>query len=399
MNRRLVFKLLPVALLAAVGLFWAANAPPRAAASVGAISPATFVANPSASFTFTADSSGVIGVTAVSVAPVTLSASCTGCSVIGTNPLSISPPAGTIIFTVSLTLTASCTTSGIPISVTASQGVTSTTATGFTGSCSVSCSGLFTTACCDGVFFTSACGCGFGTTSLLLGNCGCGFGSTTFGLTNCGCGFGSTSFGITNCGCGLGTTSLLLSGCGCGLGVSSFGITNCGCGFGTTNFGLTNGLNSCGCSGLTGSNFILGTGTLAQNCGVQQVVVTVPGNATCGSTTNVLVTVRNTIGGVLIDGTPVGLVTTAGVITPSSTRTTGGIATATLVLPATGVGTATITASTGGVIGQASIQVSCGVAPVAVQPVQVPVQPVIIVGPNTGDGGCFVHRCNSAPSD
>jgi len=89
---------------------------------------------------------------------------------------------------------------------------------------------------------------------------------------------------------------------------------------------------------------------------------------------------------------------TMGAIAPTQTFTSGGIASATLLLPANAAGTATITAAAAGLTGQASIVVSCNVVPVApapiVQPFPSPISPIVITGPNTGDGGCFVVVCS-----
>jgi len=233
------------------------------------------------------------------------------------------------------------------------------------------------------------CGCfnSLTTSTLLLGNsCGC-FGGGFGGLSTLqsqlfGTGF-NTGFN-SGCGCfnGFGTTALTLNNCGCVSGFQSTGLlANCGCVGGATG-GLV----------LGGNNFV------GNNCTANQVSVTVPGSSTCGSTTNVLVSVRNTATGIALDGTPVVVSSTMGAITPTQTFTSGGIASATLLLPANAAGTAVITAAAAGLTGQASIVVTCNVTPVApapiVQPIAVAPFAPIIIGPNTGDGGCFVVVCS-----
>jgi len=200
------------------------------------------------------------------------------------------------------------------------------------------------------------------------------------GLNGCG----------TGCFNGFGTSALTINNCGCVSGFQSSGLlANCGC--------VGNGLNT----GLLGSNFgtnFIGNTFANTNCTANQVSVTVPGSATCGSTTNVLVSVRNTLNGIALDGTPVVVSSTLGAITPTQTFTSGGIASATLLIPANAAGTAVVTAAAAGLTGQATIAVTCNVVPVApapfVQPIAAPVSPIVITGPNTGDGGCFVVVCS-----
>jgi len=157
--------------------------------------------------------------------------------------------------------------------------------------------------------------------------------------------------------------------------------------YGNTAYG-----NNCGVCTTTG---------LLANCavGTSQVSVTVPGTAVCGSRINVLVTVRNSIGGIAVDGTQVSLTANAGALTPTVTVTSGGIASSSLLLAPTGAGTATITASSNGVSGSASINVTCTAAPAPVVVAPAPVPPVvfqpIISAPNAGDGGCLAKGgCN-----
>jgi len=418
MNKRLVFKLLPIALVAAVGIFFGATTTPKADAVVSSLTPATFTATSgvATTFSFIADNSGGISVSASSVgATVALSASCTGCSVSssGGASLTITPAVGSVANVVGVSLTCTnITVSSASIVLTVTQG-NSMSSTGVCVS-SVSCVNVLLSGCCDGISFTN-CGClgGLNTSSLLLNN--------GLGCNNCfGSGFNNSLFlnnginginglGINGLGCntgcigGLGSVTLgsqlLNTGCGCFNGFNSSALTlnNCGCVNGFQSTGL---LANCGCVGGVSGGLILAGNNFVNNgnCTASQVSVTVPGSATCGSTTNVLVSVRNTITGIPLDGTPVVVSSTMGTVTPTQTFTSGGIASATLLLPANAAGTATITAAAAGLTGQASIVVSCNVTPVApapiVQPIAISPIPVVITGPNTGDGGCFVVACN-----
>jgi hypothetical protein len=393
MNKRLVFKLLPVAAIAAIGVFFAATSAPKADAVVSGLTPATFTltSGQTQTFSFLADNSGPITVTASSSgATVSVSASCSGCSSpAASTSVVITPAIGSVSNTVAVSLTCTTTTvTSSTIILTASQGASATSSTGTCVS-SLACANVLLSGCCDGISFTN-CGCfnSLTTSTLLLGNnCGC-FGGLG-GLSNLT--LQSQLFGGLNSGCGcfngFGTTALTLNNCGCVSGFQSTGLlANCGCVGG----GLNNGLL------LGGSNFI--GNNFANNCTANQVSVTVPGSATCGSTTNVLVSVRNTLTGIALDGTPVVVSSTMGAITPTQTFTSGGIASVTLLLPANAAGTATITAAAAGLTGQASIVVSCNVVPVApapiVQPLPAAIAPIVITGPNTGDGGCFVVVCS-----
>src|SRR5262245_41575488 len=162
MKRSLVLKLLPVTVMAAIGLFLATRATPQANAQVSGISPSSFVVNAGSpvSFSFTAQAgAGNVGISASSIATTFINASCTGCSVAGngTSSVSITGPAGSLGFTVSFTLDVACTSSGLPISVVATQ-TNQSAASGVTGSCTCNYS--------------------------LLGSCGC----AAYSTLNCGCG-------------------------------------------------------------------------------------------------------------------------------------------------------------------------------------------------------------------
>jgi len=385
MKKTLVLKLLPVVLMATIGLFLAAKAPPQADASiVSGISPSSFVVNAGSpvSFSFVAQAgAGNIGVSASSTASTFINASCSGCAVSGngTSSVVLTPPSGTSNFTVGFTLDVACTASGLPINVTATQ-TNSSVASGITGACNTGCAGLLTSGCFT-VYSTIGCGC---TVYSTIG-CGC----TTYAYSNCGC----TTYAYSNCGCvGIGATPVYVSGvlssnCNpCSTTVVTGGI------YGNPLYGNNVYGNNCGICTTTG---------LLANCavGTSQVSVTVPGTAVCGSRFNVLVTVRNSVGGVALDGTQVALTSNMGAITPNVTVTSGGIASSSLLLAPTGAGTATITATANGSIGSASANVTCVAAPAPVQVIPAPVQPVviqpIISAPNAGDGGCLAKGgCN-----
>jgi len=415
MNKRLVFKLLPVAVIAAIGLFWAANTAPQAEAGISSVSATAGL--PSTVTVSAENGAGLVIVTASS-GTLTCTVSCSGN---GTSAITIDlgTSATKTAATITLTLNASCLTGG-SITVTAFQGAGSVTAsTGQTSvSCAVSCVNVLLSGCCDGLntsslFLNNGCGCFNGLNGLsssLLTNSGCGCfnngltTSTLFLNNGCGCFGGLGGFnGLTlqsqlfntglNSGCG---------GCFNGFQSSALTLNNCGCVSGFQSTGL---LANCGCVGgatgglVLGGNQFVGNNFNNTNCTANQVSVTVPGSATCGSTTNVLVSVRNTLQGIALDGTPVVVSSTMGTITPTQTFVSGGIASVTLLLPANAAGTATITAAAAGLTGHASIVVSCNVTPVApapiVQPIAIaPIPGFIITGPNTGDGGCSLVDCN-----
>src|SRR5438093_213494 len=190
MNKRLGFKLLPVVLLAAIGIFWAANTPQKAEGVVSGITCSGNVCS------FTADGGGSITVAASS--GVGLSASCSvgGCAFagLGGNLLTITPPAGTALFTVTLTL--SCTSIGVPVVVSATQGATTTSASTFLTGCTTF--GGFSGLGCDGLLGSGfgGFGTGFGGFGTGFGGFGTGFGGfgTGFVGSNCFCpGFGSNA--------------------------------------------------------------------------------------------------------------------------------------------------------------------------------------------------------------
>jgi hypothetical protein len=395
MKRSLVLKLLPVTLMAAIGLFLAAKAPPQANAAVSVLSPSSFVVNAGSpvSFSFTAQAgAGAVSISASSAASTFINVtSCGGCapSGNGTSSVAFNTPAGTSNFSVTFTLDTACTTSGLPINVVVSQG-TSSAASGVTGTCS----------CNYSVY--GNCGCAAYSTL------GCGCGTYAYSTVACGCG----TYAYTTAACGCGTYAYSTAACGCGTYASS----NCCPTYGTTQPVYVNGVlvtNGAYGTGVYGANVYGNTNVYGNNCGVctttgllancavgtSQVSVTVPGSAVCGSRINVLVTVRNSIGGIAIDGTQVALTSNMGALTPTTTVTSGGIASSSILLAPTGAGTATVTASSNGVSGAASINVTCTAAPAPVVVAPAPVPPVvfqpIISAPNAGDGGCLAKGgCN-----
>jgi len=401
MKNSLVLKLLPVALMAAIGLFLAARATPQADASVSGISPASFVSNAGSpvSFSFVAQAgAGTVGIAAGSTVSTFVNASCSGCAVSGngTSSVLITPPPGTSNFTVGFTLDVACTASGLPVSVTATQG-NSSIANGVTGTCACNSALLGNCGC---TVLTNGCGCA--AYSTLVG-CGC----QLYGSVGCGCG----SYAYANCGvppvCP-GTNGVYANGAYNPLANGVYnpyanGVYNpyaslYGNAYAGNLYSNVYGANVYGnnCGSLCTTNGLLA------NCavGTSQVSVTVPGTAVCGSRFNVLVTVRNSIGGIALDGTAVSLSSNMGAVTPAQTVTSGGIASASLLLPPAGAGGATITASANGATGSAAVNVTCSAAAPPVQVITAPVPPLviqqpIISAPNAGDGGCLATGgCN-----
>jgi len=391
MKRSLVLKLLPVTLMAAIGLFLAAKAPPQANAAVSGISPSSFVVNAGSPVSFSLIANpGPVTISSSSSATAFINASCSGCTVTGngTSSVVVTVPSTSLSITIGFTLDVACTTSGLPISVVATQGNQSA-ANGVTGTCSCNYSVYGNCGCA--AYSTLNCGCGTYAYSTLA--CGCG----TYASTTCGC--GTYAYAATACGCG--TYGYASTACGCG--TYGYGTTTAPVyinGVLVTNGVYGNGVygnpygNNCGVCTTTG---------LLANCavGTSQVSVTVPGTAVCGSRINVLVTVRNSIGGIANDGSQVSVTSNMGALTPNVTVTSGGIASTSLLLAPSGAGTATISASSNGVNGAASINVTCTAAPAPVIVAPAPVPPVvypqlpIISAPNAGDGGCLAKGgCN-----
>jgi hypothetical protein len=394
MKRSLLFKLLPVAVMAAIGLFVAARSPQSADATVSGISPSSFVQNAGSptSFNFTAGASaGQIGISATGAVSTFINASCSvgGCGISGngTSSVSITPPSGTATFTVSFTLDVSCTTSGIPITVAATQGNT-TFATGITGNCVTSCVNVLLG--CNCAVVVTACNCTVVVSSL------CNPCSVNPTLCNPCTAYVGVVVTATNCQvpCPPGTSYGTISG--------PYGNTvpyvNNPYGtvynpYGTLGYNPY-GYNPYATTSPYANNCVpCTTAGLLVNCapGTSTVSVTVPGTAACGSRVNVLATVRNSIGGIAQDGTPVTFSANAGSLSAATVNTAGGIATTSLLLPATGSGNVSVTASSGGAQGSATIAVSCAaaVAPVAPAPAPVPAPLPIISAPNAGDGGCL----------
>jgi len=108
-----------------------------------------------------------------------------------------------------------------------------------------------------------------------------------------------------------------------------------------------------------------------------------PTSATCSSSSNLDLTVRDTSGNLVANGTPVTFATTLGYIT-TTRATTNGVVSAVLVIPDKISGTANVTASAIGLTAQRSVAVSCQSAPSA--PVQTiapaaPAAPVVPPAP------------------
>jgi hypothetical protein len=120
-----------------------------------------------------------------------------------------------------------------------------------------------------------------------------------------------------------------------------------------------------------------------------------PASLSCGSASTVAVTVRDSAGNPVPDGTAVNLSASMGTIAPTTGNTSGGAVSGVFTSPAS-QGTAVITAASGSASGQATVSVACGVAsapPAASQPAAPPpvyAPPALgtaIYPPNTGDAG------------
>jgi hypothetical protein len=117
-----------------------------------------------------------------------------------------------------------------------------------------------------------------------------------------------------------------------------------------------------------------------------------PASLSCGSASTVAVTVRDSAGNPVPDGTAVSLSASMGTIAPTTGNTSGGAISGVFTSPASN-GTAVITASSGTASGQATVSVACGVASVPSQQPSAPpfyAPPAIgtsISPPNTGDAG------------
>ncbi len=117
------------------------------------------------------------------------------------------------------------------------------------------------------------------------------------------------------------------------------------------------------------------------------VVAATPTSLGCGAISNIAITVKDTAGQNVANGTVVTVTASAGLIAPTTTSTSAGQALVIFAAPTTGGGTATITATASGVSGTATITLTCGAAPVpttAPAPTQPPPQ---IRVPQTGDAG------------
>jgi hypothetical protein len=119
-----------------------------------------------------------------------------------------------------------------------------------------------------------------------------------------------------------------------------------------------------------------------------------PTSVSCNGTAFVTVTVRNSAGGYVADGTSVSLTASMGSLSPTTATTLGGGVLAVYTAPGNQSGTASIqAASSGTATGNASITVACQSAtptPAAPPTIFVPppaVNPGSIAPPNTGDAG------------
>ena len=106
-----------------------------------------------------------------------------------------------------------------------------------------------------------------------------------------------------------------------------------------------------------------------------------PTAATCLSSSNIEVTIRDTNGLLAANGTPVTFATTMGYIT-TTRATVNGVVDGVLVLPTKQAGTANITVTALGATAQRGISVSCSAPSTAAPPAQVaPVAPAAPVSP------------------
>jgi hypothetical protein len=127
-----------------------------------------------------------------------------------------------------------------------------------------------------------------------------------------------------------------------------------------------------------------------------------PASVTCGQAASVAVSIKDTSGNNVPDGTPVTLSTTQGTITPNTSTTSGGSAAGTFTSAASS-GTAVITATAGGTSGQATVSVTCGsnvtspsAPPSSPPPVFVPGPGTSILPPNTGDAGLLDRNASTS---
>jgi plastocyanin len=105
-----------------------------------------------------------------------------------------------------------------------------------------------------------------------------------------------------------------------------------------------------------------------------------PTSASCSSSSTLDLTVRDTSGNLVANGTPVTFATTLGYIT-TSRATTNGVVSAVLVIPDKISGTANVTASAIGLTAQRAVAVSCQSAPSAPVQTVAPAAPAAPVVP------------------
>jgi hypothetical protein len=123
-----------------------------------------------------------------------------------------------------------------------------------------------------------------------------------------------------------------------------------------------------------------------------------PASVVCASPSTISVTVKDSAGNLVTNGTSVTVSASTGTVSPNVVSTCGGYATTTFTAPNNTNGTATVTATSGTGTGHTTVSFTCTGAstispsqptsPVFLPPaVDFPVGPVTILPPNTGDAG------------
>jgi hypothetical protein len=120
-----------------------------------------------------------------------------------------------------------------------------------------------------------------------------------------------------------------------------------------------------------------------------------PASTTCTSPSTISVTVKDSNGNLVTNGTSVTVSASTGTVSPNVVSTSGGYATTTFTAPDNSNGTATVTATAGTGTGYATVAFTCTggstapAAPIYVPPpiYDYPSGPVSILPPNTGDAG------------
>jgi hypothetical protein len=119
-----------------------------------------------------------------------------------------------------------------------------------------------------------------------------------------------------------------------------------------------------------------------------------PASTTCASPATISVTVKDSAGNLVTNGTSVTVSASTGTVSPNVVSTSGGYATTTFTAPDNSNGTATVTATAGTGTGYATVAFSCTggsttspASPVYPPSYDYPSGPVSIMPPNTGDAG------------